>query len=614
VYRCRDSHYIWEKIAHGAVRQGKLAWVMRAFLLALCLLPSLGLNSSAHAADPPPVGATRGMVVTAQHIASNVGAMILAHGGNAIDAAVAVGYALAVVYPAAGNLGGGGFMTLRLADGHTDFLDYREKAPLAATRDMFLGPDGTVRPGASTRSWLAVGVPGSAAGLEAARLRYGTMSRAAVMAPAIALARNGFVLDGGDVSLLRIVAPRLASDPATAAIFLIGGAAPAIGSRLRQPQLAASLEAISRLGPQAALYDGPIGARIAAASKADGGILSVRDFAAYKVRWLAPIACDYRGYRVISAPPPSSGGISLCEMLDILGGYDLQAAGFHSAAEVHLLVEAMRRAFRDRNSDLGDPAFVHNPEARLLAPAYAAKLRVGIDPVRATPSASLGPAATAPAEQPQTTQFSVVDAAGNAVSVTTTLNGWFGIGRVAGDTGIVMNNEMDDFAAKPGSSNMFGLVQGEANAVAPGKTPLSSMTPTIMTRDGALKLVVGSPGGPRIITTVLEAIVNMVDHGMNVQQAIDAPRIHEQFLPDVVFTERFALSPDTQAILEHDGYRLRPSGTWSEAEAIAVGAPGFVAPSLPPGALPMPEPYRAGATLFGAHDVRGASGAARGVN
>jgi gamma-glutamyltranspeptidase/glutathione hydrolase len=407
----------------------------------------------------------------------------------------------------------------------------------------------------------------------------------------------------------------LAADPAAARIFLPHGAAPLAFSRLREPALARTLAAISADGPQEAFYDGPVGARIVAASQAAGGILTRQDFTGYTVRWLPPVTCGYRGYQIISAPPPSSGGVTLCEMLGILQGTDLAAAGFHSAAEVHWLVEAMRRAFHDRNSLLGDPAFVSNPVAALLAPGYLAKLRAGIDPVRATPSASLPAAAPAVAKEgAQTTEYAVVDAAGNAVSVTYTLNGWFGIGRVAGDTGILMNNEMDDFAAKPGSANMFGLVQGDANAIAPGKTPLSSMTPTIVTKDGKLKLVIGSPGGPRIITTVLEAIVNLIDHGMNVQEAIDAPRIHAQWLPDTVALEHFALSADTRAMLEHDGYRFKDGDYWSQAEGILVGAPALN-PKLPtPGALPMPAPYLPGALLFGAHDVRGPAGAAVGVN
>jgi gamma-glutamyltranspeptidase/glutathione hydrolase len=585
---------------------------MRSIVLP-CLLLSCAVT--AWAADPAPVGATRGMVVSAQHLASDVGADILAQGGNAVDAAVAVGYALAVVDPSAGNLGGGGFMTLRLADGRTDFLDFREKAPLAATPTMFLGPDGQPVPGASTRSWRAVGVPGSPLGLEAARVRYGSMSRARLMAPAIRLARDGFVLDPGDVALLRVASSMLGADPATAAIFQPGGAVPASGSRLRQPALARSLVAISAAGPEAAFYHGPIGAAVVAASTAGGGILAAQDFARYAVRWLPPVTCDYRGYHVISSPPPGSGGVTLCEMLNILQGYDLAADGFHSAAEVHVLVEAMRRAFHDRNFKLGDPAFVTNPTAALLDPAYAAKLRAGIDPERATPSISLAAAVPAAVKEgAQTTHYAVVDAAGNAVSVTYTLNGWFGIGRVAGDTGILMNNEMDDFSIKPGSANMFGLVQGDANAIAPGKTPLSSMTPTIVTKDGKLKLVIGSPGGPRIITAVLEAIVNLVDHGMNVQEAVDAPRIHAQWMPDTVAVEHFGLSADTRGILQRDGYTFKDGDSWALVEAILVGGPALGAPLPSPGALPMPPPYVAGATLFGAHDVRGPAGAARGVD
>ena len=583
-----------------------MRWLFASFF---CLA-----TASAHAADPAPVGARTGMVVSAQHLASDVGAAVLGAGGNAIDAAVAVGYALAVVYPAAGNLGGGGFMTIRRADGHTDFLDFREHAPLAATATMFLDAAGQPQREASTRSWRAVGVPGTPAGLEAARVRYGTMARAALMAPAIKLAREGFVLQAADLSLLRAGQSLLSSDPAAAAIFVPGGALPDAGARLHQPALARSLAAIAATGPDA-FYHGRIGQAIVEASAAQGGILSRADFARYAVRWLAPVTCSYRGYQIVSAPPPSSGGVTLCEMLNVLAGYDLSTDGFHSAAEVHVLVEAMRRAFHDRNLKLGDPAFVHNPVAELIDPAYAARLRAGIDPLRATPSASLEqtPAATT-REGAQTTQFSVVDRAGNAVSVTYTLNGWFGIGRVAGDTGILMNNEMDDFAAKPGSPNMFGLVQGDANAIAPGKTPLSSMTPTIMTKDGQLKLVIGSPGGPRIITAVLEAIVNLVDHGMTVQEAIDAPRIHAQWLPDTVSIEHFALSADTRAILEHDGYVFRDSDGWGQVEAIVVGGPALSARAAVPGALPMPTPYLPGARLFGAHDVRGSAGAASGVD
>jgi gamma-glutamyltranspeptidase/glutathione hydrolase len=582
--------------------------------LAAPLLAALLAPGPARAADPAPVAASSGMVVTAQHLASDIGADILRQGGNAVDAAVAVGYALAVTYPEAGNIGGGGFMTLRLANGRSTFLDFREKAPAAATATMFQDAQGNVVPGLSTASWLSTAVPGSAAGLEAARTEYGTLPRATLMAPAIKLARDGFVLTQGDATIFDLMAPYLAHDPAAAAIFLPNGAPLKAGDTLRQPDLAATLARISQDGP-AALYRGPIGAQIAAASHAGGGLITQADLDHYKVRELHPVECDYRGYHIISAPPPSSGGVVLCEILGILQGYDLAAMGFHSAAEVHVLAEAMRHAYRDRNNRLGDPDFVHDPVAELIDPAYTESVRKQIDPIRATPSATL---ASAPSghEGANTTQFSIVDKAGNAVSVTYTLNNWFGSGHVAPGTGIVMNDEMDDFTSKVGTANMFGLMQGEPNAIAPNKTPLSSMTPTIITKNGKLVMVVGSPGGSRIITITLEAIINVIDHGMSVQEAIDAPRIHEQFEPDVVFLERGALSPDTRALLEQRGYRFADRGYWGVAEAILADAPTLRAPSagqdeeaLPLGLIAVP-----GATLYGAHDVRGGAGKASGVN
>ncbi len=567
------------------------------------LFPALAM-----AADPAPVASRGGMVVTAQRLASEVGADILRHGGNAYDAAVAVGYALAVVYPEAGNLGGGGFMTLRQANGHASFIDFREKAPLAATAKMFQDASGHLIRSAARTGWKSSGVPGSAAGLEYIRTHYGTMDRATLMAPAIRLARDGFVLSQGDAGIFAIMTPYLRQDPATAAIFLHDGAAPAPGDRLLEPELASSLQAISDRGPDAALYHGPIGAAIAAASAAGGGLITADDFARYHVREMPPVQCAYRGYQVISAPPPSSGGTTMCEILGILSGYDLHAMGFHSAAETHVLVEAMRRAFIDRNDKLGDPDFWKNPVAELIGPEHAKALRSSIDPVRATPTADV-PGAQSEGEN--TTHFSIVDRAGNAAAVTYTLNAWFGSGHVAGHTGIVMNDEMDDFTTKLGAANMFGLVQGAANAIAPGKTPLSSMAPTIVTRNGKLAMVVGSPGGSRIITIVLEAIVNAVDHGMNIQEAIDAPRIHEQGLPDVVQLERGALSPDTRAILEARGYKFRDAGYWGCAEGITAGGPTLANENNgSESALPMIAAPEAGAILFGAHDVRGGAGAA----
>ena len=574
----------------------------------LATAAALGLASPLAAAAPDPVAGSGGMVVTAQHLATTVGADVLRAGGNAIDAAVAVGYALAVVYPQAGNIGGGGFMTLRLADGRTTFLDFREKAPRAATATMFQDKAGIVIPDRSTDSWQAVGVPGTVLGLETARVRYGTMSRAVLMAPAIRLAREGFVLGQGDAGVMALESTKLARDPAAAAIFLPRGEALTKGDRLVQADLAATLDTIAANGPDA-FYRGSIAAAIADASKAGGGILTRADFARYRVRELKPVACDYRGYHIVSAPPPSSGGVSLCETLTILQGYDLAAMGFHSAAEVHVIVEALRRVYVDRNNKLGDPDFVANPVSQLIDPAYAARLRAGIDPMRATPSATLGP--PMPAHEGQnTTQYDVADAQGNAVSVTYTLNDWFGCHRVAARTGIVMNNEMDDFTAKPGSPNMFGLVQGKANAIQPGKTPLSSMAPTIVTKDGKTALIVGSPGGSRIITITLEAIVNMIDHGMDVQAAIDAPRIHHQWLPDIVFVEPNAISADTAALLATRGYRIVEDGHWGIAEGIAISAPSFGTKARSSHTLDFARPVLAGATMFGAHDVRGGAGSA----
>lgn len=568
----------------------------------------------AHAAAPAPIAGSGGMVVTAQHLASDVGADILRRGGNAIDAAVAVGYALAVVYPQAGNIGGGGFMTVRLADGRTTFLDFREKAPLAATATMFQDANGELIPGLSTDSWKAVGTPGTVMGLETARTRYGTLSRAELMAPAIKLAREGFVLGQGDAAIMSLEAQGIARDPTMRAIFQPAGRPLTKGERLVQRDLAATLSQVSARGPDA-FYKGPIGAAIADASQAGGGLLTREDFARYKVRELKPIECDYRGYHVISAPPPSSGGVAICQALNILEGYDLRAMGFRSAAEVHVLVEALRRVFFDRNNKLGDPDFVANPLAQLLDTAYAARLRGTIEADRATPSSSLGPPAPNH-EGRNTTHYSVLDAQGNAVSVTYTLNDWFGAHRVAGRTGIIMNNEMDDFTAKVGSPNMFGLVQGAANAIAPGKTPLSSMSPTILTKDGKVALIIGSPGGSRIITVTLQAILNMIDHGMNVQEAIDAPRVHAQWLPDVIYVEPFALSPDTRRLLEQHGHKLEDDVAWGIAEGIVTGTPTLRTEASAGAARPLAlgGAQLLGATMFGGHDARQPGGSAEPVH
>jgi gamma-glutamyltranspeptidase/glutathione hydrolase len=446
----------------------------------------------AHGASQAPVAAENGMVVTAQHLATRVGVDILKQGGNAVDAAVAVGYALAVVYPAAGNLGGGGFMTLQLADGRKSFLDFREKAPLAATAGMYLDKDGNVVKGLSTNGHLAVGVPGTVSGLEFARSKYGTMPRQALVAPAIRFAQDGFVLEQGDVDLLVTATEDFRKDPATAAIFLNKGEAFQPGQKFVQEDLAATLRAISESGENG-FYKGSIGAAIVASSQAGKGIITQADLDQYQTRELKPVECDYRGYGVVSAPPPSSGGVVICEILNILEGYPLKELGFRSAQSVHYQIEAMRHAYVDRNSYLGDPDFVKNPLDRLLSKEYAGRIRAAIDPSKAGVSKDIKPGVP-PHEGSNTTHYSIVDKSGNAVSVTYTINDWFGARVTADKTGVLLNNEMDDFTAKIGVPNLYGLVQGEANAIAPGKRPLSSMSPTIVTKDGKPVMVVGTPG------------------------------------------------------------------------------------------------------------------------
>ena len=551
---------------------------------------ALALASAANAASPTPVGAEHGMVVSAHRFASKVGIDVLKAGGNAVDAAVAVGYALAVTFPEAGNLGGGGFMTVRFHDGRTAFIDFRETAPAAATATMYLDANGNPVAERSRRGYLAAGVPGTVAGLELARVKYGSRPRAALMADAIRLARDGFVLDQGDADMLAEAADEFRKDGPSAAIFLNKGQPWKPGQRLIQADLARSLSQIAKGGPDA-FYKGPIAARMVAASMAGGGIFAMRDFASYRARELKPLECDYRGYRMISAPPPSSGGVVLCETFNILEGYPIGELGFHSSAGTHLLTEAMRRAYHDRNLNLGDPSFVTIDTNHFIDKAYAASLRQGIDPNRATPSASL-PAPGIGGEGNSTTHFSIVDKDGNAVSLTYTLNDWFGAHVTAAGTGILLNDEMDDFSAKPGSPNMYGLVEGPNNAIAPGKRPLSSMTPTIVTRDGKLVMVVGTPGGSRIPSAVIETISNVVDFGMTVTDAVNAPRVHHQWLPDEIGYEQFGLSADTIARLQAMGHKVVPMDYGNQVAAILVGAPAI-------GGKPLGEQR-----LYGAIDPR----------
>jgi gamma-glutamyltranspeptidase/glutathione hydrolase len=543
----------------------------RRLLVTLVLACAAGGTGRAVAASVAPVAAENGMVVSAQHLATRVGVDVLRAGGNAIDAAVAVGYALAVVYPAAGNLGGGGFMTLQLADGRSSFIDFREKAPLGARADMFVGADGNVVPGLSTRGHLAVAVPGTVAGLELARAKYGSLSRRLLMSPAIRLADEGFVLEQGDVDMLAAASQDLRADPASAAIFLDRGEVFAPGARLVQKDLARTLQRIAEEGTRG-FYQGTVGSALVASSQAGRGLITQADLDQYTARELRPVECDYRGYHVVSAPPPSSGGVVLCEMLNVLEGYPLRDWGFRAAQAVHVQIEAMRHAYVDRNNELGDPDFVNNPVQRLTDPAYAAQLRAAIDPARAADSRALRPG-TPPHEGSNTTHYSIVDRFGNAVSVTYTLNEWFGTRITAAGTGVLLNNEMDDFTSKLGVPNLYGLVQGQANAIAPGKRPLSSMTPTIVSKNGQPVLVLGTPGGSRIITAVLHTLLNVIDYGMNIQEAVDAPRFHQQWLPESTNLEPFALSPDTQQILLGLGHRFAGAQPASHVAAILVGAP-----------------------------------------
>ena len=572
----------------------------------------------ARAVSPPPVEAPHGMVVTSQHLATAVGVAVLQAGGNAVDAAVAIGYAQAVVNPCCGNVGGGGFLTLHLAPTATSpprdrFLNFRETAPAAATPTMFLDPAGNPVPGASLYGWRAVAVPGTVLGLDTVLARYGTLPRAQVMAPAIALARDGFVLTRGDTDILAAGTRRFAENPALAAIFLRPDHTPfQPGDRLVQTDLANTLQSISDAGP-GAFYRGAFPQTAATAAAAANGILAAADFAAYTVTESDPVRCTYRGLDVLSAPPPSSGGVTLCEILNILSGYDMRALGLNSAAATHLTVEAMRHAFLDRNTYLGDPAFVQNPLDRLLSPTYAAAIRATIPPGRATPSGDFRPG-TPPHEKTETTHYSVLDAAGNAVSVTYTINGFFGAYAMPPGTGVLMNDEMDDFTIKPGTPNLFGLVQGAANSIQPGKRPLSSMAPTVVLQDGKPLLVLGSPGGSRIITITLETLMNIVDYGLGPQEAVDAPRFHHQWLPDQLYAEPGAFSADTRTLLEAMGYTITTQTPWGAAELIQ-SAP-YAVPNTPAATSSGNDstrtaPLRPG-LLYGANDNRRPAGAAAG--
>jgi gamma-glutamyltranspeptidase / glutathione hydrolase len=544
------------------------------------------------AADSKPVHAPHAIVVSIDELASKAGVEIMREGGNAIDAAVATGFALAVVYPQAGNLGGGGFMLLRMADGKTHFIDFREEAPAAATAGMYLNAQGNVIDGASEYGYKAIGVPGSVAGLVYAEKKYGKLTLPQVMAPAIRLARDGFALQWQEARDLREDS-HLADYPESRRIFQRNGNFYKQYEIFRQPDLAHTLERIAKNPDD--FYRGAMAQELAAAIQKGGGLITVEALAHYQVKEREPVRGTYRGYEVISAPPPSSGGTVLIETLNIFEGYDLAKAGSRSAESVLLTAEAFRRAFFDRAEFLGDPDFSKLPIAQLTDKKYAEAWRATIDPDHATASTELQRPAifntlvqadtpqyhetqpAAPRESTHTTHYSVVDADGNAVAVTTTINDWFGSRVTAEGLGFLLNDEMDDFSAKRGAPNGDGLIQSAANSIGPGKRPLSSMTPTIVLKDGKLFLVLGSPGSSRIITTVALGIMGVVDYGMNIQEAIDAPRFHQQWIPDVLFVESW-FSPDTIHALEKMGYKIvggQHDDTtwtpyWSDAECIAI--------------------------------------------
>lgn len=527
------------------------------------------------------VAAHGGMVVAQEARAAQIGADILKNGGNAIDAAVAVGFALAVSYPRAGNIGGGGFMVIHRADGDDTTIDYRETAPAAIDAKSFLDASGNADPAKSRDSALAIGVPGTVAGLALAEQKYGSgkFTLADLMAPAIAMARDGIMITDDTADSLANV--RLSRWPASAKIFLKDdGTALGPGDRLVQGDLADTLDAIAREGPRG-FYAGPVAQKIAAAVQAAGGVMTADDLNSYQAIERAPVRGSYRGYDIVSMAPPSSGGVNLIEMLNILEGYDLGGIARANAAQaLHLMIEAMKRAYADRALFLGDPERVANPVALLTSKTYAAHWRAGIDLVRASTAAAIRAGGVTQPEGRNTTHFSVVDRFGNAVANTYTLNFNYGVGLVADGAGVLLNNELDDFAAKAYAPNAYGLVGAEANAPGPGKRPLSSMTPTIVLKDGKPFLVTGSPGGSRIITTVLQVIVNVIDRGMDIAAAVAAPRLHDQWVPDQVYVES-GFSDEVIAALQAGGDTIVPQARFTSANSIMITPDALVGAADP---------------------------------
>ena len=538
-----------------------------------------------------PVYAASGMVASQEALATRIGVSILERGGNAVDAAAAVGFALAVTLPRAGILGGGGFMLVHDASkGETVAVDYRERTPAAGHRDMFLDTEGKADGTLSRYHGLAVGVPGTVAGLALAVEKYGTMSLADVIAPAIDLAENGIVVTPDLAESLKRLKERLQRWPSTVPVYYKDGGVPyEPGETLVQTDLAGSMSLIAEQGPDA-FYRGEIAEKIVAEVKNAGGIMELEDLAAYEARIREPVRGSYRGYEIVSMPPPSSGGVHIVQILNILEAYPVGFLGHNTAATIHLMSEAMQLAYADRSEHLGDSDFVDVPIAGLTSKAYADELRQGISRNRATPADRIGPSNPVPFESSETTHFSVVDKDGNAVSNTYTINFTYGTGLVASGTGILLNNEMDDFSAQPGVPNAYGLLGGEANAVQPGKRPLSSMSPTIVLDRGRPYLVTGSPGGSRIITTTLQVIMNVIDHGMNIAEASAAARVHDQWYPEEIRIEQ-GISGDTVRLLEGMGHKVTVKSAMGSTQSIMVSDQGFL--------LGASDPRRAGALTAG---------------
>lgn len=535
--------------------------------LAIGLMLDLALTAALSAREP--VHARHAMVVARETHATDAGEAVLENGGNAIDAAVAVAFALAVTHPPAGNIGGGGFMLIRFADGRSTFIDFRERAPGAASRDMYLDAQGKPTKD-SLVGYRASGVPGTVLGMEYAHTKYGKRPWKELIEPAVRLARDGFPLSYGLSQEMRSqsIVGKLSQFTDSKRIFLNGGSLYEMGEIFKQPELTATLTRIRDSGAKD-FYEGETARLLTADMAAHGGLITLDDLRDYKIFERKPLEGAYKGYGIVTAPPPSSGGVGILQMLGVLEGTDYTKTGAGSARALHFEAEAMRRYFADRAEHLGDPDFVKVPLETLLNPAYIRHLRDSIDPDKATPSEQIHAGDMAAYESPQTTHYSILDEMGNAVSVTYTLNSGFGSGVTAEGLGFLLNDEMDDFAAKPGEPNAFHLIQGEANSIAPHKTPLSSMSPTIVTRDGKVYIVVGSPGGPTIINTVLQTILNIVDFGMNARQAVDQPRIHHQWMPDTLRVEN-ALSPDTIELLKQRGHQVQLTGAIGDIAAIRV--------------------------------------------